>query len=650
MVFAFVIAASTQVIPLQGVDDLSQGSFMGTALTRQGELVPAASYTQQGTLPGPVVKVLKNGQILIGSPLRLVSEKGDVLFKDEERHVGNACFGRSGTYLSGMPGGLLRFQARSSKTWQVVALPSSHRSLWGIACTAKGAVIAAGEPAALYRVEGMKVTDSIKVPGDALRSVLVMGESVYAGGLNDGRIWRWYQDTLDVLHVAAKPEVRKLIALSGQRLAVLSIASDSDDSGDLPEPTPASRGSGAVEGVHTRSTIAQTFWMSSGATPMDMVSRQDQLWVATDAGRLHQIDTSPQLGDARRSHRRSAVGDGRPIEALAFGTKGLLVFGGGIMRRATEGKHLYRSPVLDAGGQIAHWGNLRVDSQSVASVRWRFGQSAALRGWSEWTKRPGSLARYAQFELELKKVASVRYIQQFVRAINRAPAMINVLALAARTRLEAKPQDLNFDKGVSLPDDELEDYQMGHMPKSASERARMTRQPGYRAITWKASDPDDDALVFRIQLLRLDQNRVQTLKTWQQTQHYTTITTSVLPHGTYRLDVAVRDGQSSWSAPRSSRPFLNDHRPPRMSLVDFNLSRRVLRLKVEDDDHTVAVVCGNQENRVELIPSDGVADGSVEQFTLPQRDWVESLIIRRCEAIDASGNRAGIDLSRAGQR
>ena len=61
MVFAFVLAASTQVIHLQGVDDLSQGTFKGTALTRHGELVPAASYSQRGKVPGPVIKVLGNG-------------------------------------------------------------------------------------------------------------------------------------------------------------------------------------------------------------------------------------------------------------------------------------------------------------------------------------------------------------------------------------------------------------------------------------------------------------------------------------------------------------------------------------------------------------------------------------------------------------
>ena len=39
--------------------------------------------------------------------------------------------------------------------------------------------------------------------------------------------------------------------------------------------------------------------------------------------------------------------------------------------------------------------------------------------------------------------------------------MISVSALAPSTRLEAKPVDLQHEKGVTLPDDDLEDYQVG---------------------------------------------------------------------------------------------------------------------------------------------------------------------------------------------
>jgi len=45
-----------------------------------------------------------------------------------------------------------------------------------------------------------------------------------------------------------------------------------------------------------------------------------------------------------------------------------------------------------------------------------------------------------------------------------------------------------------------------------------------------------------------------------------------------------------------------------------------------------------------LLPADGVADGAEDRFNLPNQSWVESLQLKRCEAIDPAGNRTGFDL------
>jgi hypothetical protein len=648
---ALVLAASTQVIHLHGVDDLAQGTFDGTALTRHGELVTSNRYAKVGKVPGPALRVLSNGHLLIGAPLRLIDENGETLLNDEQRHMGDACSNRSGVYVAGMPGGLLRYQARSSASFKVVALSSSHRSLWSLHCTDDGVVVAAGQPAALYRIKGTEVVASTKVLGEGLRSVTMVGGNVYAGGLTDGRVWRWSKDQLEVVGVTSKPEVRKLVALTNA-LAALSVSSENDDNSDLPSPSPQSRGSGVVERIDLVNGVAQTLWVSSGSTPMDMVHEvrskrrpsEGWLWVASDVGRLHRISVHSDHADARRTHLRTAVGDLRPIEALGWRQGRLTLVGGGLIRQPQKGAHRYRSPVLDAGGHVAHWGNLRVDSQAIKQVRWRFGQAPSPRGWSAWQDAPGGTARYVQLELELKPNSKIRRIEQFVRPINRAPAMILVRPLQERTRLEGKPVDLAYEKGVTLPDDELKDYQIGAQPKPAEERARLTRKEGYRAITWKAEDPDEDPLVFNVSLLRLTSGKTQRLKTWQQTQHYTNLNTSALVHGSYALSVSVRDGQSSWSPASTSQTFRVDHQAPVLSLVAYDLKKKILRIKVRDDDRTVAVRCGSQENFVELIPSDEVADGALEQFVLPLRDWATGLKLQRCEATDPAGNRGGVDL------
>ena len=650
MIFAWLLVAATQVIHLEGPDDFDQGTFDGTALTRQGKLVAAEAYERARSLDGVVLTALGDGRLLLGSPLRLIKPGGEVELSDAERSAGNACAGRAGTYVSAMPGGLLRFRARGAKTWQVVALPSSHRSIWGVACTRRGALIATAQPAALYRLSGAKVVAKVKVPSEGLRSVTSVGDDVFAGGLTDGRVWRWRGQALTVVHVAPHPEVKELLAAPPGRLIVLSIGDAADDAADLPEPRPGSAGSGAVESLKLESLMAETLWRGSGSTPTDALLTTNDLWVVTDAGRLHRIDVSDDAVGVRRRHRRSSIADGRPIEAIWQHKKQLVLYGGGWELRPGRARHRYRSPVLDAGGRLAHWGALRADDQAIRSVRWRFGQDPSLKGWTGWQETPGAVARYAQFELELNATAEVAHLEQFVRAVNGAPDMISVSALAPSTRLEAKPVDLQHEKGVTLPDDDLEDYQVGAARERPAARARMTRVHGYRSVTWKAEDPEDDPLVFEVRLHELTAKGPRLIRAWQQTLHYTTLATSALRHGVYQVEVRVRDGQSEWSRPATTRSFLNDLRAPTLQLVRDGRAQGRLRLKVSDDDFTVAVVCGDQERRVELLPSDGVADSRTEHFVLPEKSWVKELNLERCEAIDASGNRRGIDLPSDGAR
>ena len=228
-----------------------------------------------------------------------------------------------------MPGGLLRFRARGAKAWQVVALPSSHRSIWGVACTRRGALIATAQPAALYRLSGAKVVAKVKVPSEGLRSVTAVGDDVFAGGLTDGRVWRWRGQALTVVHVAPHPEVKELLAAPPGRLIVLSIGDAADDATDLPEPRPGSAGSGAVESLKLESLMAETLWRGSGSTPTDALLTTNDLWVVTDAGRLHRIDVSDDAVGVRRRHRRSSIADGRPIEAIWQHKKQLVLYGGG---------------------------------------------------------------------------------------------------------------------------------------------------------------------------------------------------------------------------------------------------------------------------------------------------------------------------------
>jgi hypothetical protein len=649
MMLSLLLASLTQVIDLQGAEAFAAGQFDGTALTHDGRVVTALSFVESSKVEGSVLRAWPDGSHLLAAPLRWIDAKGATIIEDSSRSFGDACSGSGGAYLAASPGGLLRFRRSARAAWSVIALPRSHRSLHALQCTKDGALLAAGQPAALYRLSGGKVRSEISVPGDALRSILETPKGVVAGALNDGRVWLWNNDSLRVLFVAEHPEVRRLLLDAEKNLVVLSVAAESGDSkADHPIATPISSGSGAVQRHLKDSGSIETLWTGNDETPVDLTLQGKRLWLASDNGSLYRLNSRAGDGDARRQSWRSSTGDERPIEALVISGQTLLVFGGGLVRSSTNGKHRYRSPRLTSGGVMANWGSLRVDSNQVAGLRWRFGNDPNGEGWGPWQRQPGGRALFTQVELLLKPGASINRLQQFLRVDNRAPQINSFLMLDQGTRIEPKPLNLDWDKSFDVDDAELKDFVAQTLrwdrPAAGKSQARVHWSPGYRSIVWQAKDSDDDALWYRVELLVLGADKVSSVRSWEQGLSFYSIKTSALAQGSYQLRVAVRDGESSWSAAKASPIFQVDHQAPTIKLLNFERRGKVLRLRVSDNDRVVAVRCGSHSERVALQPADGVADSRQELFVMPSQTWLKPLRLKRCEAIDAAGNRGSLDL------
>jgi hypothetical protein len=108
--------------------------------------------------------------------------------------------------------------------------------------------------------------------------------------------------------------------------------------------------------------------------------------------------------------------------------------------------------------------------------------------------------------------------------------------------------------------------------------------------------------------------------------------------------VAVRDSESSWSQAKLSPIFQIDHQAPTIKLLSFDRRAKTLRLRINDNDRVVAVRCGSHNELIALQPADGVADSRQELFVTPRQAWLKSGKLKRCEAIDAAGNRGSLDL------
>jgi len=160
---------------------------------------------------------------------------------------------------------------------------------------------------------------------------------------------------------------------------------------------------------------------------------------------------------------------------------------------------------------------------------------------------------------------------------------------------------------------------------------------GYRTVRWKASDLNEDALTFRLEVERKDGFVLQVRENLADDQ--LALDTSALPDGMYRfrltasdVDTNPGDGQETV---RSSRWFVVDNTPPAVELTRSGAQWHVI---VTDAGSAVSRVEWSRDGERwnQLAPADGVLDGRRETFSFPAEDDRGLIVVR---AIDRHHNR-----------
>ncbi len=647
-----LLLSVTQVADLQGVAVLAEGESDGTAITATGRIETAPVLLKTGDVPGSVLRAFPDGSVLVSEPLRWLDAKNNPIFSHSHKAVGDGCRKGSARYLVAGPKGELLYAADGRK-FELVELPQKHGQLWSVDCGAdKGAWVAAAEPSAAYHVEGTKILRAVTLPGAGLRSVSSRGQQVYVGELNTGRVWDVSPSRPKVVGQTLHPEVMALAIVNSTTLFALSISTEGSVEGKIPPPSPRSRGGGALELLQPQQPQALV-WSADGETPLTLLKTTTEILVGTDLGFVYSFSTRAK-GDgsplsASSAQRRFGVRDQRAIEGLALNSKGLLAHGGGLRRHAGTGQsHRYRSKIIDAGHR-AHWGSLRTESEGVQTIQWRFGEDPAGEGWTEWQNRPGGTARYAQIELQFRPGGHLTRMEQFYTPLNRPPEIVSISVLAAGTRLESKTDSFDNSKGFTLPDIKLDDFvtdpQRAAGPPAAERRGGVRWQRGYRGVTWKAEDPDEDPLYFRFWIHRLDPNGNRKLVQEVNTDRpYWSLKTTSMASGSYQFEVQAEDSQGVLSARRRSEVVMIDHNPPSLRVVKIDRKKGQLIIDTEDEDRVLLLRCQSPSRSVDLIPSGQLADAQIRRFEIPPAltGLVESL--RQCEGVDPSGNRRSITL------
>lgn len=329
----------------------------------------------------------------------------------------------------------------------------------------------------------------------------------------------------------------------------------------------------------------------------------------------------------------------------------------------------YESRVRDAE-TVAEWGTIAwrgsVPAGSSIQLFTRSGNTAQPDAtWSEW------VGPYTVSIGEQIRSPKARYLQwkAVLAGKGEGPVLTSVTAAYLPRNLRPKVEEITvhppgtvFQKPFSTGEPEIaglvEDVSAprpgtSQPPGTAQTGApapllgRRVYQKGLQTFVWKASDENDDTLLFDILYRREGETSWKVLKRGWAEPIFVWDTTSV-PNGTYFIKVQASDSASNPSGVAlvgelESTSFDIDNTPPIITMLATKRDgeRTVLEFEVRDEQSAVQRVeySLDADRWQRIYPRDGISDSRVERFELVlDKDAASKGVVIR--AVDAMNNAA----------
>jgi hypothetical protein len=341
----------------------------------------------------------------------------------------------------------------------------------------------------------------------------------------------------------------------------------------------------------------------------------------------------------------------------------------------------YTSPVLDAG-QIARFGVFRWLGEAAPGARVAFSFRSGLAAepdatWSAWSEArpPADGGR----ELPLDEVPSARYFQwraQLSAPAGATPAIAGVEVSYRQENLAPRITDLRaLDPGQILvaynfnPTNQV--YEPAHPNREGifttlappaeggDDRLKPLWKKGFRTLRWKAEDPNEDALTYRLTFRPEGGGEWLPMVEELDETHYSFDETA-LPDGIYRFRLEASDASDEDPGPalsdeRVSEPVVVDHTVPRLIGVRRDGDRLVVELADEGNPLREAEYSlgGGPWKAAEV--RDGLLDGRREELLVPAvpapgTNGAAGAALLILRVSDAAFNVVTFDLSREGSR
>ncbi len=416
---------------------------------------------------------------------------------------------------------------------------------------------------------------------------------------------------------------------------------------------------------------AREFWSDKKQTPLDLawLSGRGLLMATASPARIWLIDNQGRDGwwdESPRSRSISAldVSHGKVL-AAASNPPALTVY-------TAERTPLARwtSDILDTKSR-SRFGRVHVTTTRAATAAVQLlarsgNTSEPGDAWSPWHEVAGAAgppgegggqlgvpeARFLQLRVEMRGEKAqeilVSGVDAWYRPLNRAPRVDELLIAPPGVAFRALPPPAMTAGDVPVvPVPQAAEVEQAIKGKSRAWRAKKLYEPGALSVSWHASDPDGDALVYSISTCR---DRGGRCESWELLaegleRNFFSFDSRRLEDGVYRFRVTADDTRSNLRGEARQASELSpavkiDHRAPRITTLKVSRAKqgRNLELTAEDIGGRIAKaeVLTPDGYWVTLAPVDGIADSSRETF----RTHVEGAGPITVRVLDAAGHLA----------
>jgi hypothetical protein len=659
------LGSHTEVFIDEMPTDFSNGDLTTSTLTWDGKIVPPFRREKLATLDQvdvvwDMVQIGKNRFLGTGHEGQLFEQSGTddaVLRHDfEETALFALSEGPNGSLLVGAsPGGIV-YQLKDDKEAEVFA-ETGTEMIWDLMAEKNSWLVATGTPASVLRVDDEGTTSTLAaldfvenvldLEYDAKREAVIaatQGPGLVASIDADGKVTVLMDPQQEeVRRVAILPDGSVLGAVNGKRSKGNDALQRANGSGgSMPGMDMAmamGMAGGGGDNAKPASFVVRIYpdghveeWWVSPETPIhDLYAHENgSVFVsAGEQGKLFEVT-------ARGKTNQLGLADEQFLTRLAPIGAGAVLAGTGMKAALFElnfsyfGKGIYESRVFDGKGTV-DWkrvwamatpgeGTLRLSTRSGNVLK-------PDETWYPWTEPvdfaeaviecKSPVARYFQYRVEMETPYGV---------VKTPPTVEQVKVFYTRPNTAPSLTDVKIGNGKKSGNSAPPMMMMPGMP-SPSAMSNGSKKNGSsshgEAISWKATDPDGDDLLYTLSLQSSGEDSWVLVEEEIKTPSFK-LDANQIPDGEYRVKVEVTDAPSNQKGDERqdedvSPLFLVDHTPPMIEVISeerVSATKVNLRIKVQDAASLVSKMTWRYafEDEQVLLPFDKAFDQKEEDF------------------------------------